>query len=822
MAGWCNSQPSNVMVESREDGRLRPVVMDFGLARDQRSDEHLTMTGMVMGTPAYMSPEQAAGEVARIDRRSDVYSLGVMLYELLSGQLPFAGSTTVAMILQVIQTDPAPLRKVNAELPLDLETMVSKAMAKEPHRRYDTAKALGEDLDRFLNGEPILARKASLLYVAYRRAQKHKALVTISALGLLSVMVLLTLFVRSRMLAARDRARAERAAQLSQQLGQDITQMELFMRAAYLLPAHDISRERTVIRNRVSQLAAQLQTLDQDLRGPAHYALGRGHLVLEEYDEARSQLESALRLHYDRPEVHYALGYALGQIYQLRIQKNKREYDPALRSAKRKQIDAELLIPTREHLTKSRDARLDSNLLAEGWLFYYQGELDRARQSAQSALEQAPWDYQPLQILLSIEMQQFVSVYLQGQHAQAEQAEQRVRTILVRLKDTARSLPFVYSMQSLFHRERVFQDLFEHRPLERSLQEMLTASREQEVVMPWDPDLLVERAVGYSYLARQKQELGHDPRPAVREIEAILAEREKRGGDLGMVNLLRNNLQIALAAYAEKTGDDPRPYLRKAAAILEDAIRSSPPSFVMWNDLCATQCELGRQQTLFGEDSSAILLRAKESCQHTISLVPQYHIGYQNQTCVLIEEAKAKLHAGQSPDLSLAQQSLAQSMTRKPNDSESLSQELELHLLSARVLQLQRQSPLPALLQAKQSLQTLQSVHPTLPTLPYLSATLLRTQLELAADSLSDAEIHQGLTALSAAMAEQPQAASLRFVRACILLARSLAGRSPNRRADLQAAQAILVEVRPILGQQAEYQRTWALLTSALLPAKRP
>ncbi len=162
------------MVDEKEDGSLRPVVMDFGLARDQSSDEHLTMTGMVMGTPAYMSPEQAQGEVSRIDRRSDVYSLGAMLYELLAGQLPFAGATTVAMILQVVQSEPLPLRKANAEVPTDLETIVSKAMSKEIQRRYDTARALADDLDRFLTGEPILARKASLLYVAYRISTRFR------------------------------------------------------------------------------------------------------------------------------------------------------------------------------------------------------------------------------------------------------------------------------------------------------------------------------------------------------------------------------------------------------------------------------------------------------------------------------------------------------------------------------------------------------------------------------------------------------------------------------------------------------------------------
>jgi hypothetical protein len=236
----------------------------------------------------------------------------------------------------------------------------------------------------------------------------------------------------------------------------------------------------------------------------------------------------------------------------------------------------------------------------------------------------------------------------------------------------------------------------------------------------------------------------------------------------------------------------------------------------MWNDLCATQCELGRQQTLFGEDNRAVLQRGAEACQHTISLAPQLHIGYQNQTCLLIEEAKAALQSGQPVDVSNAQRSLSLSLSRKPNDSESLAQQLELHLLSARSLSLQKQSPDPALAQAKQSLQELRVLHPTLPSLPLFSAMILRAQVELSAASVSDSELAQGLAALSLAIDNQPHEPSLRFVKACIFLARSLAGRTPNRRADLLAAQAILSALRPLLGKQVEYQRIESSVLSAL------
>jgi len=176
-------KPHNLLLG--RDGRLH--LTDFGLAR-LMDQPHLTISGAIMGTPAYMSPEQVRGD-RDVDHRTDIYSLGVTLYEVLTGQKPFAGQTRAQVIDAICTREPAPPRRLNPCVPRDLETICLRAMEKDPQRRYPTAAELAEDLRRFAEGRPIRARRVSWLGRALRWARRHKA-VTTAGLSVGTVIIL--------------------------------------------------------------------------------------------------------------------------------------------------------------------------------------------------------------------------------------------------------------------------------------------------------------------------------------------------------------------------------------------------------------------------------------------------------------------------------------------------------------------------------------------------------------------------------------------------------------------------------------------------------
>ena len=145
--------PANILLAT--DGT--PKVTDFGLARRLEGGSGLTLSGVPMGTPSYMAPEQARGEKGAVGPATDVYALGAILYEMLTGRPPFRAETSTGTLQQVLHDDPVPPSRLNPGVPRDLATICLKCLSKEPHRRYASAAALAEDLRRFLRGVPIAA-----------------------------------------------------------------------------------------------------------------------------------------------------------------------------------------------------------------------------------------------------------------------------------------------------------------------------------------------------------------------------------------------------------------------------------------------------------------------------------------------------------------------------------------------------------------------------------------------------------------------------------------------------------------------------------------
>lgn len=202
-------KPNNLMID--REGRV--WVTDFGLAKPVEAEKNpkISRSGIIVGTPQYMSPEQARGRPT--DARSDVYSLGITMYELLTRTRPFAAETAIEVIMQVLNEDPPPPRRVDPGIPVDVETIILKCIEKRAQRRYATAGELADDIDRFLNDEPILGRRPSLIHRMSKVARKHRGVLLGAAIALGGILASGGLFLSGRQESRKVRQQLTRERQ---------------------------------------------------------------------------------------------------------------------------------------------------------------------------------------------------------------------------------------------------------------------------------------------------------------------------------------------------------------------------------------------------------------------------------------------------------------------------------------------------------------------------------------------------------------------------------------------------------------------------------
>jgi eukaryotic-like serine/threonine-protein kinase len=286
-------KPGNILVD--ETGQ--PKVLDFGVARAADSDPHAsrqTDLGQLVGTLTYMSPEQVLADPLELDTRSDVYALGVILYELLTGRLPYRVSSRVHEAVQTIRDEePKALRAVDNAYRGDIETIVAKALEKNKARRYPSAAELAADIRRYLRDEPIMARPASAAYQLRKFARRHKALVV----GVAAVFVVLLAGI---IVATREAARANAEAATSRAIS-DFLQNDLLAQASAVSqsgpktkPDPDL-KVRTALDRAAARITGRFSR-QPEVEAAIRDTIGQSYMDLGLYPEARTQLERALDL----------------------------------------------------------------------------------------------------------------------------------------------------------------------------------------------------------------------------------------------------------------------------------------------------------------------------------------------------------------------------------------------------------------------------------------------------------------------------------------------------------------------------------------------
>lgn len=629
-------KPANIMMSRGSDLQWFPMVLDFGLAR-LAEDKHQTRTGEAMGTPSYMSPEQAKGIPDLMDRRSDIYSLGVTLYELLAGETPFATASALEELVAMMTSEAPHLSAKVPNIPEDLETIVMKCLDKDPNRRYDSARALAEDLHRFLDGEPVAAIAPSISYRMGKWLHRNRTLSMVSGSALLLVLGL-------GAWGARTALRARAQAQLAERFGHEAQAMETDLRLAYSLPEHDTRGDKARVREKMKLLDAEMAEGGSWAKGPGLLAKGRAALSLDELEEARGYLQEAWKSGYRSPGLASALGLCLARLYQ----DNLAELAGKQRERRKAELEQELRQPAETYLRQALEGKPETEPYAEGLLALVQERYMEALDLARKAQAQTPW-FAEAWILESRALESIgEAAYQRGGSDEALRMLDLAGKALERAEQIARSSPVVLNEES-------------HRHL-RVLQIRLWVGKGKPTDLAWamegperllrvDPDswrALAQRADIYIAWGQWVSGKGEDALPffdqGIEAARGSLRIRPDNGGTL----MSLGSLYRTRSEFEAQIGQDPRPSLNASIQAFTEALRYPRLRDKIYGNLGTSYGALGEYQIGHGQDPTAALEQAIACHEKALAISPVVDY-YLNLGFARVIEAQYQRQQGHSP-----------------------------------------------------------------------------------------------------------------------------------------------------------------------------
>jgi serine/threonine-protein kinase len=701
-------KPSNLMVEASPSGDLRLFVMDFGLARDWSATA--TATGSVLGTPHYMAPEQARGEVATLDRRVDVYALGATLYHVLCGQPPIPGGNALEVLSNVPEVPPRPLRAAAPDVPADLQAVVMKCLEKDRSDRYDSARALADDLDRFLAGEPVLARAHGPWERLRRSLRKNRRLAAISGAALVAVLVAIGWGLRLRQEASRREGFARRFTEVAERVEADA-------RYADLSPLHDITADLAALKARMAALEVEVAGGGAAAQGPGRYALGRGALALGDVRAAHQHLQAAWEAGFREPWVAYALALVNGRLYREGLQEAERVEGRDIRETTRRELERAYREPALAFLRQSEGAKIPSTHYVSALVAFYEDRLDDALGHLERLGMSLPWFYEAPLLEAQILGARATRLAEAGEHQRAAQDFDRARAAVAVAASIGESAPAVHLAMAQLEYAAMRAALYGKGDLQGPFHRGLEAIRRALRASPGNVEARVLEASFHRRMAERRSSQGAEVDELLERARgaAEAAVAAAPGHPQATLELARVLSQWAQARSARFS--DPSPLLDAALRLVGDG-SPLPRDYhlhMLLGNIHKTRAEHEEQ---IGADSSASRNRCIEAYLAATQLDERSALAWSNLGDGYKARASRPNALTPVEDLHLASQALERARSLSPAN---VSTYLRLGRLREEMANHERargEDPRPLLMEALQMYEAGAKINSSLPHFP--------------------------------------------------------------------------------------------------------
>lgn len=634
-------KPDNIMLEALPNGQFKPYLVDFGIAKEQEVMESMVL-GDVLGTPHYMSPEQALGDIYFLDHRTDIYSLGATLYWLLTKKTVVEGKSISEVIVKVISEDVTTMRKIDKRISEDLDTIVMKCLEKDQAQRYNSALTLAQDLQCYLDGEPISIKSHSFGHRLYRKAIKNKLITATISIATILVIFFSTLGLYSMWSAAKQ-------AEFAEKLAQELEKINYIHKQAQLLPIHDLTFEKRLIQEKLIVIESLMHSRGRAGIGPGNYALGRGNAILGNHQLAKDYLQRSWDSGYHKPEVAYWLGLTLGVLYQKEMINLRRIESKEEREKQQKTIEQKLKEPALFFIKQGKNIGNEYNAeYGEALIAYYDGRWPEALANAKFAFQKSPWFYEAKKLEGDIYTAMGNELADKTNFAAADLEYEKAAAAYKIAMEMGRSDENVFNGECNRRTSILFGRYLRKLANDEELKDSCDACNRAILIDPTNEMPYINIAHAYQTKAHIIQ-YKEDPLPTFNKAIDAMSQAIKVDAKSTNAYALIAGIYADLAEYYFTSGKDPLPYLDKAIEYAETSLKIDEKNIRAYDPLVMGHWRRSDYFDSKGQESMGELKQALEIGKKGLLINPEdSHLLGSVATCYTIMGQRQYI-AGQDP-----------------------------------------------------------------------------------------------------------------------------------------------------------------------------
>ncbi|MBN2432636.1 MAG: hypothetical protein JXQ27_14265, partial [Acidobacteria bacterium] len=550
--------------------------------------------------------------------------------------------TPISVMMKILNEEPRFTRQAAHVVPPDLQAIVLKCVAKLPRDRYPSMRELADDLRRYLEGRPVLARPVPTAIRVFRWIRRNQVLSAVIATGLVLAGILGSLWLSS-VIYAREQAI------LARRFGEQVSSIERVHDISMMMPLHDTGHEKELIRQRMNWLRDEMARLGSIADGPGHYALGRGSMALAEWENARRHFETALRVNPADTASHFNLGLTLGMLYHLGRTEILHTLDTSLQEERLRKWRQEMGEPALHHIRRGIASSGSTAEYGEALIALYEADYKQAIRLADIAWQKTPAHYQAGVIIARGYLDRAAEKLRTGDLDGAESDFESAGQVLVRLQDNARSSPVIRLLEAgrrmacislAFKRGRLVGDL---------LPWAMEAVAELHQCDAQDVQAFFLEATLLCQAAAEADRQGEDPVPqlntALAKMQQAIALKPEKAEYRYLAAKIWYDISYALLAR----GDINREAIGQSREFVQRALQLRPnfaQAFNLQGMICRQQAFVAM---LEGADQRPPLREALVALEQAHRLEPGYYEPYLNMAVILNDLTFYELNYGSDP-----------------------------------------------------------------------------------------------------------------------------------------------------------------------------